>query len=224
MKCVYILANPAMPAYLKIGQTDNLDERLHSLNASAAVPFSFRVVAAYEVDNPLHIEQQIHKIFETIDPSIRAREQRSNGPDRVREFFKVDEDSAKAVFQSIAAIAGNSDKLHIPEMTAEQIEEEEIADSSNNFRGYYFRFSDVGIEPGAALEFKLDPNCLAYVIDDKRVSYNGQEYSSISRLASELLEERGKFSRVTGSRWFYYQGELLADIIREHLKQSAAEA
>ena len=59
---VYILTNPSMPDWVKIGFTDNEDihQRLKELNSSTAVPLSFRVYATLAVENPREIEQHIH--------------------------------------------------------------------------------------------------------------------------------------------------------------------
>ena len=88
---VYILTNPCLDGWVKIGMTERNDikKRLKELNSPTNIPLSFRCYATYTVENPLEVERHIHSIIDKIDNSLHAREQLENGKMREREFFKI---------------------------------------------------------------------------------------------------------------------------------------
>ena len=76
-KIVYVLSNPAMPGYIKIGKTDNLKERLRNLDRTST-PLPFQCEYAAEVNDADKVEKILHDIF--VDKRVRSN----------REFFEVD--------------------------------------------------------------------------------------------------------------------------------------
>ena len=88
---VYILTNPCLDGWVKIGMTErnDIERRLKELNTPTNIPLSYRCYAVYEVDNPSEVEKNIHSIIDRIDYSLHAREQLENGRIREREFFKI---------------------------------------------------------------------------------------------------------------------------------------
>ena len=106
---VYILTNPSMPDWVKIGFTDdeNIEKRLRELNSSTAVPLSFRVYATLCVENPREIEQHVHALFDLIDDSLHSIEKNENGKKRVREFFQVSPSKAYSVLERVAILNNN---------------------------------------------------------------------------------------------------------------------
>ena len=101
---VYILTNPCLDGWVKIGMTerDDIETRLRELNAPTNIPLSFRCYATYEVDKPLEVEKHIHSIIDRIDDSLHARETLENGRIREREFFKISPETAYGIFKDIA--------------------------------------------------------------------------------------------------------------------------
>lgn len=79
---VYILTNPAMPGYVKIGKTINLIQRLARLN-SEAVPAPFSCVYAAKVRDRHKVEYVLHSMFDDRRTTYD------------REFFLLDPDDAK---------------------------------------------------------------------------------------------------------------------------------
>ena len=65
---IYILINPAMPGLVKIGRTNNLEDRLRSLD-NTSTPLPFQCIYAVEVDKDLNIEKLLHKTFK--DSKVR---------------------------------------------------------------------------------------------------------------------------------------------------------
>ena len=62
-KIIYILVNAAMPNYVKIGKTNNLERRLRSLY-STPVPLPFECFYACTVENAEKTEKWLFDIFD----------------------------------------------------------------------------------------------------------------------------------------------------------------
>jgi hypothetical protein len=73
---VYLLANPAMPCYYKIGQTTKPpSSRAAQLSIATGVPAPFLVVCWIEVANSRAVERDLHAFLADFRPN------------REREFF-----------------------------------------------------------------------------------------------------------------------------------------
>ena len=57
---VYVLSNPSMDGYVKIGKTTNLEQRLKSLD-NTSTPLPFRCVFAVEVEDMDKVEGLAHQ-------------------------------------------------------------------------------------------------------------------------------------------------------------------
>lgn len=112
---VYILTNPCLEGWVKIGMTghNDIERRLQELNAPTNIPLSFRCYAVYEVENPAMVEENILSIIDQVDDSLHAREQLDNSRMREREFFKISPERAYRIFKNIAALRGDQDKLKL---------------------------------------------------------------------------------------------------------------
>ena len=210
---VYILVNPCLDGWVKIGMSsrNNVNERLAELNRPENLPLSYRAYAVYEVENPQAVEKHIHKLLDIIDDSLHARELLPNGKIREREFFRISPEKAFEVLRSISLLRGDNDCLKKIEPTAEQIEEDEIAEQV--VRRPNFKFSMVQIPVGSELRFLYDERCICTTKDtNNKVEYNGEEYS-LTGLARQLLNERGRGSySVPGPKYFTYQGYTLSHL------------
>src|SRR5580765_2246808 len=86
---IYLLTNPAMPGYVKIGQTTRVPEdRAGELSAPTGVPVPFDIEYWCLTRDPVEVESEIHV-------SLAEHRVREN-----REFFRV------AIAQAIQAIDG----------------------------------------------------------------------------------------------------------------------
>lgn len=103
---VYILANPCLDGWVKIGMTErnDINKRLNELNSPPNIPLMFRAYALYRVDDPLDVEKDIHELIDMIDDSLHARETLSSGRIREREFFKISPERAYMVFKKVAKL------------------------------------------------------------------------------------------------------------------------
>ena len=73
---VYVMINEAMPGYVKIGKTNDLEQRIKDLD-NTSIPLPFECFYACTVKNMDFVETQIHDTFE--DSRVRSK----------REFFRI---------------------------------------------------------------------------------------------------------------------------------------
>ena len=212
---VYILTNPSLDGWVKIGMSvrNNIDARLAELNQPANIPLSYRAYAVYEVDAPQEIEKHIHSLFDIIDERLHARETLSSGRVREREFFRISPEKAFAVFQVVSQLRGDSASLKLIAPSAEQMEEETIAQQA--VRRPNFKFSMLQILIGSELKFLYDESCICKTVDEhNKIEFLGNVYS-LTGLAQKLLAEKQGWTEganVAGPRYFTYQGSTLADL------------
>lgn len=218
---VYILTNPCLNGWVKIGMTerDDIKRRLLELNAPTNIPLSYRCYATYKVDNPFDVEKHIHSIIDRVDDSLHAREQLSNGRIREREFFRISPETAYGIFKDIAALRNDSENLKIYTLTEEQAQEEEIAESRTRRTNNSFKL--LGIPIGTEILFLYDESIVAKVVDNKNtIEYEGEKYS-VTALARKLLIEKLDWSttHVNGWRCFIKDGITLSDL-REQIERN----
>ena len=212
---VYILTNPCLDGWVKIGMTerDDIEKRLKELNTPSNLPLSYRCYATYEVENPLVVEKSIHSLIDRVDNSLHAREQLSNGKIREREFFRISPETAYGIFKDVATLRNDRDCLKPYAPTKEDAEEEEIAE--NKIKRGNNSFKLLGIPVGEELSFLLDERIIVTVANDKNlVEYDGEK-STITGLAVKLLIETQGWSANThsnGWRYFVKDGVTLSEL------------
>jgi chaperonin GroEL (HSP60 family) len=111
---IYFLSNIAFPGLIKIGHTTtSVQERLSQLN-STGVPAPFNVVASFMVDNPVHLEKQIHK---------KLDKYRYN---KNREFFEVSTKTAltELVAEILQALSDTTNSLSAKDDRRQQLFDE----------------------------------------------------------------------------------------------------
>jgi hypothetical protein len=122
---IYILANGAMPGYVKVGRTTGSpSERAREISRATGVAFPFIVVYSVEVIDCELAERQLHD---------RLADYRAN---KGREFFFVETDIAVEALRSVAECVGRH--VRIPESsttvatdeTADRREGEGVADGT----------------------------------------------------------------------------------------------
>ena len=127
MGIVYVITNPAMPGYVKIGTTDRtIEYRLRELDKNVPVPF--QCVAAWEFEDAAGVEKTLHRAF------ADSRE-RPN-----REFFKISPDQPIAILERFGA----KDVTPRDDVVAEENADEDRASlDAARQRRENFRFSRV---------------------------------------------------------------------------------
>lgn len=212
---VYILTNPSLDGWVKIGMStrNNIEERLEELNRPTNLPLSYRAYAVYHVEKPHEVEKHIHNLFDIIDESLHARETLSSGRIREREFFRISPERAFAVFKSVALLRGDEKCLDLLVPNEEQMEEERIAQQTT--RRPPFKFAMLQIPVGTELKFLHNDSYVCHTKDmNNKIVYEGEEYT-LSGLAQKLLVEKCGWRENTsaaGPKMFTYEGNTLADL------------
>ncbi len=139
LQIVYVLTNPAMPGFVKIGKTlmEDVSQRLAQLYTTG-VPFPFELAFACKVPNADEVERALHRAF---------------APNRVntkREFFNIEPDQAISILKL----------LHVEDATAEieslqiGIPAEEVeAGKQYKARRPNLNFKEMGVPIGSVLQF-----------------------------------------------------------------------
>ena len=219
---VYILTNPCLDGWVKIGMTErnDIEKRLQELNAPPNIPLSYRCYATYEVDNPREVERRIHSLIDRVDDSLHARELLNNGRIREREFFKISTETAYGIIKDVAVLRGDVNKLKLYTPTVAQSQEEEIAENRTKRSNNSFKL--LGITIGEELAFLYDDAIVVEVFNDKnQVEYDGHQYS-VTGLAKKILFEKYDWSEhlhVNGWRFFTKDGITLSDL-RDSIENS----
>jgi len=183
---IYILINEAMPGYVKIGKTNNLEQRIRSLD-NTSVPLPFECFYACTVKDSAFVEQQLHDAF--LDHRVRTS----------REFFEISPERAVAALK-LAAIENITPKKDY----VESKEDQQALNEARTKRAV-FNFNMVNIPIGAELVFSRDETKKAKVIDNRSIEFNG-EVTSLSSSAQKIL---GYDYGVAGTDYWMYDGETL---------------
>lgn len=183
---IYILINEAMPGYVKIGRTMNLEQRIRSLDTTS-VPLPFECFYACTVKDADFVEKQLHDAF--LDHRVRSgREFFELSPDRVVSALKLAE---------VENVTPNRDYV--------ESKEDQQALNQARTRRSVFNFKMADIPVGAELTYVNDENIKAKVVDNKLIEMNG-EVTSLSASAQKLLDYP---YQVQGTVYWMYEGETL---------------
>jgi len=183
---IYILINESMPGYVKIGRTNNLEQRIRSLDTTS-VPLPFECFYAATVKNSQEAEKLIHDAFS--DHRVRSS----------REFFEISPERAVAALK-LAEIQNVTPKKDFVES-----QEDQQALNQARARRAVFNFKMVDIPIGGELSFVNDENIKAKVIDNRSIELNG-EITSLSTAAKKLLDVEYP---TQGPVYWMYEGETL---------------
>lgn len=222
---VYILTNPCLDGWVKIGMTERNDisDRLRELNSPTNLPLSYRCYAVYEVENPMEVEKNIHGLIDLVDNSLHAREQLENGRIREREFFRMTRETAYGIFKRVAALRGDGDALHLYTPSQDELQAEELAETRSKRANNSFQLLHIAV--GETITFLYDDSLTVQVLDTRnKVAYQGERYS-VSALASKLLHERHGWAEnasVNGWQYFTKDGITLSDL-RSSIEDAEAD-
>ena len=209
---VYVLSNPAMPEYLKIGRTSgdsprDLQQRMNTLNGTN-LPLPFVCEYAALVDNYEQVEKALHMAFGDYRKATN------------REFFyELDAFRVTAVLELLAR-KKVTPGLGIGDETAKPgVGTNEESPFPRTYAPS-FTFGMAGIGVGEPLEFVGDSTIQCTVADEKtQVEYKEERYS-ISGLAKLL---KGTSYALAGPRYWKYKGETL-QALRDRLEREQMES
>jgi len=196
---VYILTNKAMPKFIKIGRTNNLEERIRTLS-STSLPYKFECYYACKVKNASFVESQIHDAF--MDYRVTSN----------REFFEV---YPQRIISALKLV-----ELEDVTPSSNSDDSEEIEEEQNPLQGRRenFNFKMVDIPLGSELEFSREINGekpKAIVKENNKILFNG-EIISLSKSAKKLLG----YSQVAGTDYWMFQEETLSERRKRFEKES----
>ena len=166
---VYVLKNEYMPGLIKIGITDNLDERMRTLY-NTSVPVAFEVVYACKVHycDCRKIEGALHNAFCT---------------DRVnpkREFFKMEASRAVGILRlfSIEEVTEEANADIRAELSPSELEAQtravvnrENIEQEQRKKRPTLNYYDLGINNGERLYWKDNSNIYVIVSGERKVFY-----------------------------------------------------
>jgi hypothetical protein len=184
---VYILTNEAMPDYIKIGRTNDINRRLKDLDWTN-IPLPFECYYAARVKDVNFVEQQLFQIF--ADQRVRSK----------REFFRANPERVIAAIKMVQ-LEEVTPKKSIAEAPGVAEELEKIATTYTK----RFNFAAAQVPLGAELQFIRDPQLKAVVVDNGNVNFGG-EVMSLSRAAQKALN---KPYPLQGPVYWLYEGETL---------------
>ena len=193
---VYVLTNPAMPGWVKIGKPVRgpVEGRLNELY-STGVPVSFECVFAARVADESEFERAFHQAF---------------GPYRLnpkRELFEIEPDQAIALLRLMAV----EDVTPAFQKEAESVDESSMEASRKlKSRRPNLNFVEMGIPIGSKLEF-VHSDATVEIISERKVMFQGEEMS-ISAVTKELLNN--DYRAAPGPHWSYH-GKMLSEFYNE---------
>jgi len=183
---IYILINEAMPGYVKIGKTSDLEQRIRSLDTTS-VPLPFECFYACRVADAGFVERQLHDAF--LDHRVRSS----------REFFEVSPERVVSALK-LAELENLTPRKDYVETA-----EDQQALNQARTRRALFNFKMANIPIGAELSYANDENIKAKVVDNRLIEFEGQ-ITSPSAAAQKLL---GYPYQVQGTVYWVYEGETL---------------
>ena len=191
---VYILTNPVIPDLLKVGRTNNLEERVRSLSAHSGVPVPFEVYYACIVKDSVKVEKHIHEGFG--DHRVNPK----------REFFRINPERVLAILKLVEEQDITPSRDFVEDADEQQSLNKERTRRSN------FTFSSVGIPVGSTLHFVRDENITVEVVDDRNVDFEGKVTSLSQSSLTLLTRDYGwKASTVAGPQFWVYENETLSE-------------
>ena len=210
---VYIMTNPCLDGWVKIGMTTkSIESRLKELNRPTNIPLSFRCYASYKVDDPQEVEKTIHNLIDRLNSSLHAREFLNDGRIRKREFFKISPETAYGVFEDIAKLRNDKSNLILYPPTQYEADEE----SSNNVSTTSLNttFKMLHIKTNSTIYFVFDESITATVADEKNKIICNGKIGTVSGIAKDILIKNFQWAtntNVNGWRYFKINGISLYD-------------
>ena len=189
---VYVLINEAMPGYTKIGRTDNLEQRIRTLD-NTSMPLPFECFYAAKVGNSVFVENQLHNAF--ADKRVRKN----------REFFEIAPERVVAALKlaQLEDVTPGQDFV-------ESEDDQKALDKAKKIRAA-FNFDIWDIPIGATLSFTRDPEVTCKVISSRQIEFN-DEVTSLSAAATKALAELGfNWKSVQGPQYWVYENETLIE-------------
>lgn len=198
---VYLLTNPVMPGLVKIGMTtrEDMDARMKELYSTGVpVPFECQFACKVKKADCAKIEKALHTAFNP---------QRINAN---REFFRIQVEQAKAILELFHHEDVTKDVTD--EIDNDLTDDDKAATQNAKTRRPALNFYEMGMKKGDALLWKEDPSISVVIDSERRVLYQGEEYS-LSALSAKLKGYNVK--HIAPGKYWMYKDKLFDDIYDE---------
>lgn len=188
---IYIMTNPCLQDMVKIGFSNNVEERRKQLSTTA-LPYDYEIFATYETPGNLE-DKKLHQMIDQLNPDLRVSKN--------KEFFIMTPEEAYSLLETIAKISGTDDKLkrYVDTGLPPQIVKHQPVD-----------FEKCGIPKGSILKYTDDPSVTVIVVDNRKILYKN-EITSMSSVAGQLKGVK----HIQGSQFFTYNGRTIVEIAQE---------
>jgi hypothetical protein len=203
---VYILTNPSFQEdWIKIGQAEDLEQRIKTLSNKTCLPFAFQEYASCKTAKYKELEKHLHVLMTELG-KIRVTPN--------REFFQIVPSQAAKYLEQQALLIDDA------EFRAPGRDNEEAAMALHHATpAPPFRFSMVHLAPGAELIF--EPTGTKVVVKehkvDNKIEYEGITYT-LSGFCKKFMPEDKRNSKdaYQGPSYFSYDGTLLVKLRAEY--------
>ncbi len=173
---VYLFTNPAMPEYVKVGITNNIERRLRDLSSKTAVAEPFECYSYLTVKGNKPDAADIEKVLHFF---------LSRKYNKAKEYFKASIDEVEQFFRYVEIL---NPKIKYS-----------LYKKNGKEKGKPTTFEMLQIPVGTELVYKADPSVRCVVTNNKNgVSYNGNE-TTVSWIACDK-----KKRTVNGYEYFVY--------------------
>jgi len=196
LQVVYVLTNPAMPGFVKIGKTllEDVSQRLTQLYTTG-VPFPFELAFACKVPNADEVERALHRAFAP------------NRANPKREFFNIDAEQAIAILKLLHVEDATAEIAAMPTVIAQ---DEVEAATTYKKRRPPLNFNEMGIAKGSVLHM-VDSDAKVTVCADRKVLLNDEE-TSLTAATMKLL---GLDYAIQPTPHWTFEGRSLTEIYNE---------
>ena len=209
---IYIVRNELFPDYIKIGSTQDIQQRMKELSGTN-IPVAYNCLFAGEVKNYKGIEKSFH--------SLLASERIKN-----KEFFKYENElSLLKIVDNIKNLIKNhvgfkdvtrdADAVAFTNSTSEQ--KQYLKKEQESTKRGRTTFKMLGISNGEELVSTIDDNFKCKVVNNTKISFENKE-QTLSEAALKILHRKGyKWKSAQGPNFWKYKGKALS-VIRNQLE------
>lgn len=196
LQVVYVLTNPAMPGFVKIGKTllEDVGQRLAQLYTTG-VPFPFELAFACKVPNADEVEKALHRAFAP------------NRANPKREFFNIEADQAIAILKLLHVEDATAEIAAMPTVIAQ---DEVEAATTYKKRRPPLNFTEMGIAKGSVLHM-VGRDATVTVCADRKVLF-GDEETSLTAVTMKLM---GLDYAIQPTPHWTFEGRSLTEIYNE---------
>jgi hypothetical protein len=206
---VYVLINQSFrDDWVKIGYSQRIPDIRSKELDNTSVPLPYEVYATLKTDKFKQAEKLIHSFIHRLNPTLRIR--------KTREFFNIKPEDAASILEDVSLVLDESEveywKDGLKVVDDGNFDNDDGA--KNRKAGNKFTFYKKGLKKGDAINFVGEPEIVAIVSDERKVEFEGKEWS-LSPLVYEICKRKNNLNNsgtYQGAQYFEYNGTRLKDL------------